>query len=342
MERKLASVQRIEAINPIPNADSIEVAKILGWNVVIKKDQFKVGDNIVYCEVDSILPERHEFDFLKDRNYRIRTIKLRGQVSQGICFSIDILPKSNIDAVWQVGTDVTDIIGVTKYEKPIPIQLKGKIRGNFPRFIPKTDEMRIQAVPDVLERNKGKEFYVTEKLDGTSMTVFYDKETGLHVCSRNLDMAPDHEHKWNESAYWVAAGKFNLEEICKTLGNVALQGELIGPNIQENKYKLKDLQYRIYSVYDIENQKYFAVDDWYDQLNDIGVNDSMKVPIVNHSLFLDHTVEDLVEMSKGNSVLSGVKREGIVIRSVVEDTDFELGRLSFKAINPDFLLKYSE
>jgi RNA ligase (TIGR02306 family) len=120
---------------------------------------------------------------------------MRGQVSQGICFSLDILPGSD---GFLIDTDVTELLGVTKYEAPIPAQLRGRMRGTMNRLaVPKTDEMRIQAVPGVLERNKGKKFFMTEKIDGTSMSCYIDPETGLHVCSRNVDLAPDFEHKWN-------------------------------------------------------------------------------------------------------------------------------------------------
>jgi RNA ligase (TIGR02306 family) len=89
--RKLASIQRVNAVEPITEADAIERIRILGWYVVVRKDEYKVGDLVIYCEVDSILPDRPEFEFLRTRNFRIRTIKLKGQVSQGICFPLSVL-----------------------------------------------------------------------------------------------------------------------------------------------------------------------------------------------------------------------------------------------------------
>ena len=179
MTRTLASIETISELNPISGADKIEVARIKGWNVVVRKGEFNVGDKVVYCEVDSVLPERPEFEFLKDKHYRIRTAKLRGQVSQGICFPLTVLNNGD----WQLsdslpfvpfgfdelepGFDVTKILGITKYEKPIPVQLRGRMRGPISRLaVPKTDETRVQNIPDVLERHKGVVFYVTEKLDG--------------------------------------------------------------------------------------------------------------------------------------------------------------------------------
>ena len=126
--RKLVSIQEIKDIKPIENADKIEVVKVLGWNVVVKKDEFKIGDKIVYAEIDSLFPEKEEFEFLRDRHFRIRTIRLRGQVSQGICFPMDILPEGN----YEIGDDVTKILGVTKYEPPIPACLSGQAKRNIP------------------------------------------------------------------------------------------------------------------------------------------------------------------------------------------------------------------
>jgi len=345
--RKLASIQEISAIDPIPGADAIEVARILGWNVVIRKGQFKPGDIVTYCEIDSLLPEREEFEFLRKncfvnnygfKGFRIRTAKLRGQISQGIAFPLDILPNGQ---AYYIGEDVTELLGIQKYEKPIPMPARAMIRGNFPAFIPKTDEMRIQAVPRVLERNAGKQFYVTEKLDGTSMTVFRDAETGMHVCSRNMDLKPDYVHKWNGSSYWHYAVSHGLEELLKTLGNVALQGELIGPGIQDNRYQLQDYQYRVFNVYDIENGRYMELQAMLDMVEAFGLGKDFLVPHVSE-IELSHSVDDLIEMAKGKSTLCDRPREGLVFRAIPESIDQELGRLSFKAINQDFLLKYQE
>ena len=140
MTRTLASIETISELNPISGADKIEVARIKGWNVVVKKGQFEVGDKVVYCEVDSVLPERPEFEFLKDKHYRIRTVKLRGQVSQGICFPLDVLNNGDWNLNYSMdsapfsfdelenGFDVTNVLGITKYEKPIPVSLRGRIR----------------------------------------------------------------------------------------------------------------------------------------------------------------------------------------------------------------------
>ena len=183
--RKLASIQQISHIEPIPKVDAIERARVLGWWLVIKKGEFAVGDKVVYCEVDSLLPERPEFEFLRPScfkpaildgeavvqpaGFRIRTVKMRGQVSQGICFPLSILPA---DAPTEIDSDVTEALGIHKWEPPLPVGMSGRVKGHFPGFLSKTDETRIQILERVLERHRGRTFYVTEKAEGTSFSAF--------------------------------------------------------------------------------------------------------------------------------------------------------------------------
>ena len=118
--RKLASIQKITALRPIENADKIEVATVLGWQVVVQKGQFKEGDFCVYIEIDSILPDKPDFEFMRERKFRVKTIKLRGQVSQGICFPISILLKAtDKDLILREGDDMTELLGVRKYDPQI-------------------------------------------------------------------------------------------------------------------------------------------------------------------------------------------------------------------------------
>src|SRR5262245_45673709 len=206
--RKLASIPTVDAVEPIPNADAIERVRVLGWCVVAKKGEHKPGDKLVYCEIDSLLPERPEFEFLRPSSFkpaqtdaegsillpagfRIKTVKLRGQVSQGICFPLSILPPG---ALTDEGADVTDLLGIRKWEPPIPVGVGGKVKGGFPGFLPKTDETRVQVLEPVLQRHRGKTFYATEKLDGTSFTAFL-RQGEFGICSRNLWMDEADESK---------------------------------------------------------------------------------------------------------------------------------------------------
>jgi len=205
--RKLATIQQISEINLIPNADRIEVASVLGWKVVVEKGQFKVGDLCVYCEIDSILPEKPEYEFLRSKHFRIKTQKLRGQVSQGICFPINTLfgkiNKSIVDL--EIGEEVTDALEIKKHMPNIPACLTGLVKGAFPEVVcQKTDETRVQVLQDVITRYKGTKCYATEKLDGSSATYYFNKgEFG--VCSRNLELK-----ETADNAFWEFARKTKM------------------------------------------------------------------------------------------------------------------------------------
>ncbi|MBA4388271.1 MAG: RNA ligase (ATP) [Verrucomicrobia bacterium] len=332
MERKLASIQRVVEVNPIQGADKIEVAKILGWLVVIKKGEYKPGDLCVYAEIDSIMPERAEFEFLKDRHYRIKTVKLRGQISQGIAFKLSVLPPGT---KIEEGMDVTDMLGVTKYLPRIPAQLMGVTKGDFPSFIPKTDEQRIQSVPGVLERHKGRVFYVTEKVDGSSMTV-YRREGVFGVCSRNLDLL-----ETAENALWKMARQLGLEEKLAALGfDAAIQAELFGMGVQGNRYAREKAEIAVFNIFNIAEHCYLDYAEFTDACKKWNLP---TVPVIDDAFVLNHNVDELIKAAEGSSKLNpAIPREGIVIRSLQETRDPEVGRLSFKVINNQFLLKFEE
>lgn len=338
MERKLASIQTIIDVLPHTNADTLEIAKVLGWTCVVLKGQFQKDQQIVFIEPDAILPEgKAEWEFMRERGFRIKTIKLRGQVSQGLVFPLSILYPSNVSELSFLhdGLDVTERLGITKYEPYVPAQLAGQVKGNFPEFLHKTDETRIQSCPGVLTRHKDKKFYVTEKLDGSSMTV-YLKDNEFGICSRNLDLK-----ETEGNAYWKVARELDLENKMHTeLRNFSLQGELIGQGVQGNKYKLSGLEFRVFNIFDIDKSEYVCYNEFAEVSKRLGLT---TVPVLTDSFILSETVEELVEFSKGKSQLNkDVHREGIVLRPLTEDRDEDLGRLSFKCINPDFLLKYNE
>lgn len=328
-KRKLTSIQQILKLEPIKNADRIEKATVLGWSLVVLKGDFKVGDLCVYCEIDSILPEREEFEFLRERKFRIKTIKMRGCISQGIAFPISILPT---DINIREGLDVTEILGIKKYEIYIPLNMRGIIKGNFPDFIEKTDEIRIQTVPNVLTRHQNKSFYITEKLDGASVSYYFNNgEFG--VCSRERELKEDYSN-----LYWYIAKEYNLKEKLSEFGkNICIQGEIIGSKVNRNKYKLNSRQFYIFNIYDIDKHQYY---NYIDFISIVKKLDLDMVPLLEESFKLPETIEDIVKVSIGKSKINpNINREGIVIRSLIEDYDEELGRLSFKVINPIHLLK---
>lgn len=337
MSRKLASIQKILALEPIEGADAIEKATVLGWLLVVKKGEYNIGDLCVYCEIDALLPERPEFEFMKPRGMRVRTIRLRGQISQGICFQLAILP-----ADFQIveDADCTEILEITKYEAPIPASLAGKVKGRFPSFMHKTDETRVQVLQASLDKYKGQVFYITEKLDGSSCT-YYIKNGEFGVCSRNLELLED-----EENSLWKVARQLDIENKLRSLsGNYALQGELIGEGIQSNKYKIRGQDFRIFNIFDIDKYDYLYFEDFVALSSKLGLQ---TVPVLTKNYILENNIPAIITLSTIKSTLvKEVWAEGIVLRPLQETKDLGNdnlpgGRVSFKAINPEFLLKYGE
>ncbi len=378
MERKLASIQKIREILPIEGADAIELAVVNSWKVVTKKGEFKPGDLCVYFEIDSFLPMEKDFEFLRKSSYkkmgdlegfRLKTIRLRGQVSQGLCLPLSILEKDDEmkigiskqpwgdqlqlgpydDAiVIEEGTDVTEYMCVLKYEPPIPAELSGKVKGGFPGFIRKTDEERIQNMTGHFERMKSEKYYVTEKLDGSSAT-YYFRDGIFGVCSRNLELADPGEfvpgtvlcedgveRPKKENTFWKVAKELFIKEKLETLEqNYAIQGELIGEGIQGNPYRIKGHTVRIFNVFNIDTQEYLGLEEMREFLDKINAdsNPIEMVPILFEDYTLPETIEEILSQAEGKSVLnSGTEREGIVIRNRDKS-------ISFKAISNNFLLK---
>jgi hypothetical protein len=367
MQRKLASIQRIAELRPIPGADAIEVARVLGWECVVKRGEFKVGDLCVYFEVDSLLPVKPEFAFMADRKYRVRTIKLRGQVSQGLAFPLDGISYADLRKCKE-GDDVTERLGVLKHEPNMPQttthrrmpkswfgRLVARVKGwlgigpkpelGWPAFLRKTDEIRIQSCPSFLERHKGEGFYLTEKLDGCSCTVYLRKGR-FGVCSRNTEIDPKRTYSDQRGNFWPLVRKLGVETRMRALGrNLAIQGEVIGPDCNGNKYGLQEYRLFLFNVYDLDCGKYLDFSDAAAVADQLGLT---WCPIIG-TTDLDHTVDKLVAMSKGKTRLVNdikgckpIEREGIVMRALKEAGDRDTGRASFKVINPDFLLKFGE
>jgi RNA ligase (TIGR02306 family) len=333
MERKLASIRRISDIQEIPGADMIELAIVDGWKVVVAKNVgHKVGDMVVYCEIDSFLPIREEFEFLRKSSYkkmgdqegfRLKTIKLRGQVSQGLILPLKDLQLSNKDLLRE-GMDVTSELGIVKYEPPIPAELAGKVKGLFPSFIRKTDEERIQNLATEYEEMKKHTYYVTEKLDGSSAT-FYFNNGEFGVCSRNLELL-----ETEGNTFWKVARELDLENKLREYGfNLSIQGELIGEGIQGNPYKIKGQTVRFFNLFDIDLQEYHSLSVFKETMKVLGLE---TVPVLDINFHLPETIDKLLLMADGKSELNpNFDREGVVIRSLDR-------KISFKVISNKFLL----
>lgn len=383
--RKLASVQRIVSIEPIDGADRIVKATVLGWQCVTQKDNgFKPGDLVVYFEIDSMMPLNNpSFAFLKDPNrpeqeyHRMRTKRFKKQIAQGMILPLSavsvsgshrniilkepthdttIIEAEDIPYIHFVseGDDLSELLGIHKYEPELPANLRGKVKGTFPYFIPKTDETRIQSAPKVLERRKGTTVVATEKLDGSSFTCWgyptaRAAELGLPqdpeesgdfhfgVASRNMHLAHSEDNQ-----FWRTAEKYELEQRLSKYGRaIALQGEMFGLGIQGNKLNRPTVELRIFNVWDLETKQYLDRDAAKAVAADLGLE---WVPeLFGGPFVLDHTVDQLVTMSTFKSTLNKDKwAEGMVVRPLEEGIEKDLGRFSFKVINPEFLLKYEE
>jgi RNA ligase (TIGR02306 family) len=332
-DRKLASVVKIADIQPIVGADAIMVASVKGWKVVVKKDEYKVGDLAVYYEIDSFLPIRPQFEFLRkssfkrmgsSEGFRLKTIRLRGQISQGLLTPI---PEGISNP--KEGDDLTEALDIVKYEPPIPAQLAGKIKGTFPSFIPKTDEIRIQNFESEVGFSPvGERAYVTEKLDGTSFTCYFNNGV-FGVCGRNWELS-----ETSDNSLWRMANVLQLKEKMTKHGkNIALQGELVGAGINGNLYGLSDHKLYFFTGYDIDKGRRMFFDEleWVLfglQLQMVPLLEKYGFVIPNESNIVDY----MLKYAEGKSVLNmEVDREGVVVRGLERE-------FSFKAISNTYLL----
>jgi len=330
---ELATIQRIVDVNTVENSDTLDVVTVLGWKVVVKRGEFKSGDLCLYVGLDSILPEIPEFEFLRPYHFRIKTIKLRGQISQGLVFPISVvenittsLQKAFIGSLYMVGDDLTDALDIKKYEKEIDVHLRGMIAGNFPVYVSKTDEERIQNYMELLEEMRGVECYSSVKIDGTSGT-FCNYEGKNSLCSRRNAMQDD-----GENVYSYIYRKYALDMVFKKYPDIAIQGEIAGPKIQKNRLDLKTPELFVFNVYDIHRHQYF---DFFKFIDFCKATELQHVEI--DKIFpLVSSLEELLEMARGN-YKSGYTREGIVIRPLKERYSNVLkNRFSFKVINNDY------
>lgn len=336
--RQMATIRKINDISPIEGADKIEVATVGGWKVVVGKGEFKVDDLVVYCEIDSFIPheiapflskgkEPREYEGVKGE--RLRTVRLRGQLSQGL-----VLPTeptcSMIESLLFEGLDVSAPLNIQKFEPPIPACLSGTVKGMFPSFLRKTDQERVQNLSGEIQQWKEDEltWEITEKLDGSSMTVYYyNGEFG--VCSRNLNLKED-----ETNTFWKVAKQYELKEKLEGIGmNIAIQGELIGESIQKNPYAIKGQDFYVFDMYDMDGGTYCPAHTRHIIAEGLGLK---HVPVIaeNIALAYDDDVFELLQKAEGTSALKdGVEREGVVYKCIEDPS------ISFKAVSNAFLLK---
>lgn len=330
-KRKLASIQTISSLDAIEGAERIVKARVMGWDVVVKKDEFEVGSKCVFVEVDGVLPDGQPWaEFMRDRKFRVKTIRLKKVLSQGLVLPLSILPPGD----YNLEDDVTEVLGITKYEPP---QHNGGFHlgnsaGNFPHYIPKTDEIRIQSCLRCLDELRGHPYYITLKCDGTSST--FSKYQGEFLASsRNWAKKED-----DKNVYWKMVYKYDLAN--KVPEGFAIQGEIIGPGIQSNRLMLADTDLRVFTIYDIESRRRVEFQQLVQMCQDLSLP---MVPVLEEGDVFDYTLEQLLEFTKGKYEGTNNHREGIVVRPKVNIYSEKLqGPLSFKCINNDYLLKYGE
>ena len=346
--RKLASIQRIYKIEPIEGADRIELASVLGWQCVVNKGQFHPMDLAVYFEIDSFLPIRPEFEFMRASSYRktdimgegfrLKTMRFRGQVSQGLLLPIDQFPE--IPSGMDLGMDVTDILGVRKWEIEEKVTTGGTVIGTLPIDVPHTDETRVQAEPDLIGDFAGLEYYITTKMDGSSHSVSLD-EDGFHVTGHNYEYKDD-----GKSAFYELVKRDNIEEKLRKyyedngLKTITVQGELCAPGIQQNRLRLTKPEWYVFTIR-IDGKR-VGLKKMQDVCGTMGLQ---MVPVEEVGADLPSkypTVEALLERADGEYPKGG-KKEGIVIRPT-EPIYCEriCGPLSMKVVSNKYLLKTEE
>jgi len=348
--RKLASIRKIDSIHPIEGADNIECAKVGGWSVVVKKGDFEVGELAVHIEIDSWVPH-YVAPFLSKgktpREFegagpgeRLRTITLRGQISQGLlldlysgCMLDTRIPPKIHPSQFVEGLDVTELLGIVLWTPSLTAQLAGITKGNYPSLVPKSNQERAQNLVNEIADAKDKLFEITEKLEGSSMTCYLiGGEFG--VCSHNIDLK---ETEFN--TFWATTRLLNIEGAMRghfdkysriTGSDWVIQGELVGPGVQGNIYKLSKHNFFVYDVYCIDTAEFLKPDVRQELIKQINLS---HVPIVAMDKDLGiGTVDELLLWAEGKSALNDKQdREGLVFKACDGD-------MSFKVVSNKYLL----
>lgn len=354
---KLATIQKIIKISPIEGADLIEKVNVLGWEIVVKKDEYRLGELCTYIQIDTIVPELPEFEFLRAKKFRVKTIKLKKQISQGLIVPLPV-------GKWKEGDDVTDIIGVKKFEKSdnnperfqkprIPKKgikkwvyifkyhflfkyfpaLQTKSRSPFPKnLVSITDEERIQNIPQVLKEYAGKLFVVSYKLDGSSITIIHSKvlsKSKFRICSRRFELH-DKENDWYK-VFENSGFKTEIEKLVLHFNtdDIIVQGEAVG-KFNGNYHKIPKDEIRLFNIY--VNGKRLNQQEFIK----ICVEKNLPHCPFYKEIILNHSLKEILETSEIKDLINkNAEAEGLVWRCVEDN-------LSFKVINNKYLLKNNE
>ena len=366
--RKLASHCIVSSIDDIEGSDFLQLCKLEGkfWNIVVKKGSLNVGDRVVFFEVDSYLPIKPVFEFLRDRNYKklsdpingkvyegfwLRTATLRGVVSQGLVLPLESLVEDYPEIrdtilTSREGDDLTDILGVKHYDElRMSIEEVGPSGGakyfisSFPQYIvPKTDEERIHNISDIFSgRYDDMLLECTEKEDGTSCTVYYSPssipDSPFGVCSRNNTFRLEYEEGEKKPASVALIEALGLRERMEKYGkDLAIQGEIVGPGIQSNRNKYAKLYFKVFRIYSPPTQKWLTPEERYVVCKDLEIDHVEVVSKGDTFVGKLKSIDGFIGFSKRERP-NGTQVEGLVFKSV--NSGF-----SFKVLNPNYLLKH--
>jgi len=323
---KLATIEKIGSIKPHQGADRLELAQVLGWQSVVKKGEFQAGDRVVFVAIDTVLPLTNWSQFLTSKSHpgqsiRLKTARLRGEYSQGLVLPLVILP----DQAQQLpeGSEVSQILGISKYEKELPANLSGEVVGGFPtRLCATTDEENVLSAPELFESIRGEKVTITQKLDGSSCTVIVENGQISQVCSRRYSLKSS-----EVNSFWKAARKLQVREI----KNAIIQGELMGPKVQGNQLRLTDHEIFVFQIF--QNSKFLPFEPM--RQTCLELLNCRHVPLVGESA-LQGNLADLQDLADQQRLPDGQPAEGIVVRAQDYRSTGERRPFGFKVINRNF------
>jgi RNA ligase (TIGR02306 family) len=304
----IATIERVTALSDHHNAEKLCVASVLGWNVVCKKSECKVGDLVVYVNIDSIVEPHPYLKFLESKSYRIKPCKIRGVVSQGLLIPLsDLKHFTESEIEFFEGQDVSQIIKAKHFEKQVPSRILGQHKALFPDFLIKTDEDNLRNYPKALNEIANHEIYISQKLDGCSAT-YYVKNGNFGVCSRSVELRPD------ETPFWAIVKKHDLAYKMQSVGiDFAIQGELYGPNIQNNPTGTKQISFSAFNLYLINEKTYSSLDELYKMC------EQLEIPVVKviYRGIMNHTLSDFIGIANSQYYDLDKLCEGIVVRTSI-------------------------
>lgn len=350
----LAVVSRIQKIEPIENKDRIVLATVSNYNTIVAKDEFNVGDLVVYCFYDSILPNEERFEFLRKRcwsekyqGFRIQPMKMGGKVSEGLVLSMDYLPK---DKEYKEGDIVTDDLKIRRYNDEVQYEPKKKKQSKFKCFLYKhlftkswfrtiasklnnlfkvtygdwffkSDEENIEKVYDEV-KDLDLNYILTEKIEGQAVVYVYNKGK-IYYFSHNVQV--DKNSDIGEYAK-ISNLNSNLKKYCKKnhIKKLAVCGELVGQKIQKNIYGLTSLDFYMYNGFSADGKPL----SWY-KIKEVAEYLNIKtVPYLSESKVYE--LDKMLADCEGKSKVADTYREGIVWRTVDGKHHFKVKSRNYK------------